>query len=136
MTKPKFLIAAVLAMLTLSAQAGGRDVFVGADRFDHWWEAAQAGQPVPTRAEVRQAAILAIANGEVEPGEAGPALKTAHRCRAEVVAELRESIRLGVERGGEGGPWILTPQQQSQIADAGRRAAATSCAVGSLASAR
>lgn len=134
MTKPKFLIAAVLATLTLSAQAGGRDVFEGADRYDHWWEAAQAGQPVPSRAEVRRAAILAIASGEVEHGESGPVFKTAHRCRAQVVAELRESIRLGLERGGQSDPAILTPQQHAQIAAAGRDAAATECAVGGLAS--
>jgi hypothetical protein len=42
--------------------------------------------------------------------------------RAEVRAEAQESARLGLNRNGEGGSNIATPQQQEMIAAAGRRA--------------
>jgi hypothetical protein len=44
------------------------------------------------------------------------------RSRAEVVAELREAQRLGLVSYGEVEKRIATPEQERQIAEAGRRA--------------
>jgi hypothetical protein len=78
-----------------------------------------------TRAEVEADLLAARANGQHMKPYAlrsyidwGKSVKP----RAEVVAELREAQRLGLVGYGEVEARIATPEQERQIAEAGRRA--------------
>lgn len=66
---------------------------------------------------------VASAEGPVNYPEETPMVST--KSRAQVKAELAEARRLGLVVYGELDVPIATPEQERQIADAGRRAAGT-----------
>lgn len=78
-----------------------------------------------SRAEVRAELLAAQRDGTLQHynGEASPApLAASTLTRAQVLAETREAVRLGLAGADETGPRIATPQQAEQIRAAGLRA--------------
>lgn len=79
-----------------------------------------------TREQVRQEMLEAYARGDRDYGERGyvPAeIASTPRSRAEVLAELREAVRLGLVSVGEGDVPFGTAEQERLIAKAGHDAA-------------
>ncbi len=78
-----------------------------------------------TRDEVRAELAATASHRVAAVGEVGIVISDppSTRSRAEVVAELREAIRLGLLGGGEAGPPRATPAQEEQIVAAGKAAA-------------
>lgn len=90
-----FAMASVAFTATAQANEGG-------------FEYPLAYQSTLTRAEVRAEATRALAAGEVTRGEAGyvAPIIGMQKTRAQVFAETREAVRLGLVGGGE---VIVTP---------------------------
>ncbi len=118
MLKTKVLVAIPLAALSMGAYAEAGDM-------SFFWEQMQPVQSTVTRAQVQAGVAAAVARGEIPVGERGPVFvdPPSTLTRAQVVAELREAIRLGVHNPSEAGVPITTPAQEAQIAAAGRAAA-------------
>jgi hypothetical protein len=119
MLKTKVLFAIPLAALSMTAYADG------AGDLSHFWEQMKSVQSTVTRAQLQSERAAAVARGEVIVGEGGMAFvdPPSTRTRAQVIAELHEAIRLGVYAPSEAGVPITTPEQEAQIAAAGRAAA-------------
>lgn len=109
---------ALIAALTVAfAFAGAGSAFaVEATQDD------AVAQSTSQRADVRREARLNVAETEVS---AAPTASSAVN-RAQVAAEAREAVRLGVAFGTEAGPRTATPEQLESIRLAGLRAVAGS----------
>jgi hypothetical protein len=118
MLKTKVLVAIPLAALSMAAYAEAGDM-------SFFWEQMEPVKSTVTRAQVQSGVAAAVARGEIPVGERGPVFidPPSTRTRAQVLAELREAIRLGVHNPSEAGVPITTPAQEAQIAAAGRAAA-------------
>lgn len=79
-----------------------------------------------SRADVRQAVLQARAAGQLFSGEVSRFVEPTGvpLARAQVAAEAREAVRLGVAAGGHDQTIEITPQQQERIRQAGLRALA------------
>jgi hypothetical protein len=79
-----------------------------------------------SRAEVRAELLAAQRDGTLQhydAGEASPApIAASTLTRAQVIAETREAVRLGLVGADETGPRIATPEQAELIRAAGLRA--------------
>lgn len=85
---------------------------------------------VVARDAVRADAIAALKAGLIERGEASidRQVHVATKSRAQVAAEAREALRLGLVGHGEGPAPLATPAQAEQIRLAGLQALSTAMA--------
>ena len=112
----KLVLATSLALAVSAAFADSGDLPI-----DKW-----VGSSTLTREQVRQELRNAIARGDRFHGEGGyvPApVPSKPRSRAEVLAELREAVRLGLIVIGDGDIPVASAEQERLIAKAGRDAA-------------
>jgi hypothetical protein len=117
MLTSKFILALSLAVAVSGAFAEAND-----QSLFGWAET----RSTLTREQVRQEMRDAIARGDRFDGERGyvPApTPSKPRSRAEVLAELREAMRLGLLAVGDGDIPVATAAQERLIAKAGRDAA-------------
>ena len=114
----KLILATSLALAVSGAYADGSD-----QSLFGWTDAPST----LTREQVRQQLRDAIARGERYIGDGGyltAEAPVAPKSRAEVRAELRESLRLGLIAKGDGNTPVATAEQERLIAKAGQDAEA------------